>query len=96
MDQFAQALRHTTMEPHSELLVEVHAVLLSMIGVDGYRLAGTTTTTSTGPMPPLPPCKPGTEEAKMSDEEKEHIIRKGVSCVHFSPCANAASELLLA
>lgn len=82
LDQFAQALKHTAMTPHSELLIEVHGALLSIIGVDGYRLAGTVTATSTGVLPELPPCEPGTEEAAMSLEEKERYIRRGVSAHH--------------
>lgn len=86
-DQFGQALCHTSVEPHSELLVEVHGAMLSIIGVEGYRIAGTITATSTGVMPDFPPCRPGTEEAAMTDEEKERYFRRSVSscCMVFRP-----------
>lgn len=89
MDQFAQVLSHSSIDAHCELLVEIHGALLSIIGVEGCRLSGCSTTTSTGPMPAFPPCEPGTEEAEMSDEQKERIIRSSVShCSLFPPGLN--------
>jgi bromodomain adjacent to zinc finger domain protein 1A len=81
LDQFDLAMGHTTLDPRCGLLAEIHGCLLTIITAENMRVEGTAAATASGHIPKFVAPQPETEEAAITEEEKQVIVRQ---CLEYS------------